>query len=125
MGLIMHRMKVMASKCADCIKTMSVVRVISHIDADGLTSAAIMSTALERAGIDHSIDFVRQLTNEILEKIAASTSDPVIFLDLGSGMLDKIKNLELKLLYLTTMYHRVIFRFILIRGYMGLMALMN
>jgi|GEM_PF-77790 len=36
-------------------------RIISHIDADGITSAAISSIALDRLKIPHYIEFVKQL----------------------------------------------------------------
>ncbi|MBU0846782.1 DHH family phosphoesterase, partial [Patescibacteria group bacterium] len=88
----MDRMKPMAQQCATLIKEQSAVRVISHIDADGLTSAAILCTALERAGVDYSVDFVRQLTEPILTQIANVNPQMVIFTDLGSGMCDKIGN---------------------------------
>jgi RecJ-like exonuclease len=84
-----------AQECADFIKEHSSAFVISHIDADGLTSAAIMGKALERAGIDYDIRFVKQLDNAVLAGIADNNAELVIFTDLGSGMLDAIKNLKL------------------------------
>ncbi|TFG97476.1 DHH family phosphoesterase [Candidatus Thorarchaeota archaeon] len=95
-GVLLHRMEPMASKCADLIKQQSVVHVVSHIDADGLTSAAILCTALERAGINYSVDFIRQLTDDSIKSIAAATSDLVIFTDLGSGMIEKINEFGIK-----------------------------
>jgi RecJ-like exonuclease len=84
-----------AQECADFIKKHSSALVVSHIDADGLTSAAIMGKALERAGIDCDIRFVKQLDSAALAGIADSDPELVIFTDLGSGMLDAIKTLNL------------------------------
>jgi len=84
-----------AQECADFIKKHSSAFVVSHIDADGLTSAAIMGKALERAGIDCDIRFVKQLDSTELTWIADSNPELVIFTDLGSGMLDAIKTLKL------------------------------
>lgn len=84
-----------AQECADFIKKHSSAFVVSHIDADGLTSAAIMGKALERAGIDYDIRFVKQLDSAALAGIADSNPELVIFTDLGSGMLDAIKTLKL------------------------------
>ncbi len=84
-----------AQECADFIKKHSSAFVVSHIDADGLTSAAIMGKALERAGIDYEIIFVKQLDSAALTGIADSNPELVIFTDLGSGMLDAIKTLKL------------------------------
>ncbi|MFZ3169395.1 MAG: DHH family phosphoesterase [Candidatus Methanoperedens sp.] len=84
-----------AKECADHIKKHSCALVVSHIDADGLTSAAIMGKALERAGIDSRIIFLRQLDQKNLQEIASRNPQLVIFTDLGSGMLDAIKSLKL------------------------------
>ena len=84
-----------AQECADFIKKYSSALVVSHIDADGLTSAAIMGKALERAGIDYDIRFVKQLDSAALAGIADNNPELVIFTDLGSGMLDAIKTLKL------------------------------
>ena len=65
--------------------------MVSHIDADGLTSAAIICTALERAGKEYYVEFVRQLDACILKGIADSNPDLTVFTDLGSGMLDQMK----------------------------------
>ncbi len=64
--------------------------VVSHVDADGLTSAAIICTALERAGMEYEALFFRQLDEAALDQIADSNPDMVIFTDLGSGMIQPI-----------------------------------
>ncbi len=84
-----------AMECAEYIKKHSYALVVSHIDADGLTSAAIMGKALERAGIDYDIRFIKQLDSPVLSGIADINPELVIFTDLGSGMLDAINALKL------------------------------
>ena len=79
-------MKRMAVRCAAAIKRHDRVQVVSHIDADGLTAAAIMCHALDRLGIERSVRFVKQLDKKILEEVA-DANIPTIFTDLGSGML--------------------------------------
>jgi len=64
--------------------------VVSHIDADGLTSAAIICTALERAGLNYRPIFFRQLDEPALDEISDYNPDLVIFTDLGSGMIQQI-----------------------------------
>ena len=81
-----------ARECADHIKKYTSALVVSHIDADGLASAAIMGKALERAGIDRRTIFVKQLDLKNLQDIASQNPELVIFTDLGSGMLDPIKS---------------------------------
>ncbi|MBU4138327.1 MAG: DHH family phosphoesterase [Euryarchaeota archaeon] len=84
-----------AQVCADFIKEHPSAIVVSHIDADGLTSAAIMGKALERAGIEYEVRFVKQLDSGVLTGIADINPELVIFTDLGSGMLDAISSLKL------------------------------
>ena len=87
----MEQMKARASQCADEIKKHSFVHVVSHIDADGLTSAAIICTALKRIDINYSTRFVKQLDDTIIADLADQNHDLVIFTDLGSGMLETMK----------------------------------
>ncbi len=84
-----------ASQCGSYIKKHTSALVVSHIDADGLTSAAIMGKALEREGIDYKIRFLRQLDLLSLNEIADINPELVIFTDLGSGMLAAIAELKL------------------------------
>jgi len=91
----MHRLETRASQCAVAILKENNIHVVSHIDADGLTSAAIMCTALERAGKDYTVDFVRQLDGSILGQIADTNPSITVFTDLGSGMLEQINALGL------------------------------
>ncbi len=84
-----------AAQCAEHIRKHSSILVVSHIDADGLTSAAIMGKALERAGIEYETRFAKQLDNATLAVIADQNPELVIFTDLGSGMLNAINSLKL------------------------------
>lgn len=79
-----------AKRCADAIRTAESVLVASHIDADGLTSAAIATRALERAAIPVRTTFFKQLDRSAIETIATIESDTVVFTDFGSGQLQDI-----------------------------------
>ncbi|MCZ7395453.1 MAG: DHH family phosphoesterase [Candidatus Methanoperedens sp.] len=84
-----------AAQCAVYIKKHTSALVVSHIDADGLTSAAIMGKALERGGIEYKTRFVKQLDLPSLNEIADMNPELIIFTDIGSGMLDAIGSLKL------------------------------
>jgi single-stranded-DNA-specific exonuclease len=75
---------------AEVIKTKKNLLVVSHVDADGLTAAAIVCTALERRGLDFQPKFFRQLDEAALNEVADHGADLVIFTDLGSGMIQQI-----------------------------------
>jgi RecJ-like exonuclease len=79
-----------ATACADRLRDADRVLLASHIDADGLTSAAIASTALERAGLAHEVVFKKQLDADEIASIAAMDYETVLFTDFGSGQLDVI-----------------------------------
>jgi len=81
-----------ALECADEIKKHNEVQLVSHIDADGITSAAIIATALERANIDYEMMFVKQLDETIVKDLADINPELTIFTDLGSGQLEHINN---------------------------------
>jgi len=81
-----------AGKCAEEIKKHKSVHVVSHIDADGLTSAGIICTALERGDFEYTTRFVKQLDEKVLDAVADENHEMVIFTDLGSGMCEQIKS---------------------------------
>ena len=66
------------------------IRVISHLDADGLSSAAIISKALRRRGNDFSLSIVRQLDEDVIKELSLENYNYFLFADLGSGFLSLI-----------------------------------
>jgi len=83
-----------ANACATRLREAPSVLVASHIDADGLASAGIAATVLERAGIETDVTFKNQLDENALEEIATREHDIVLFTDFGSGQLDQIAEHE-------------------------------
>ncbi|WP_424002435.1 DHHA1 domain-containing protein [Haloarcula salina] len=79
-----------ATACADRLRAADRVLLASHIDADGLTSAAVATTALSRADIPVETVFKKQLDATEIASIAAREYDTVLFTDFGSGQLDVI-----------------------------------
>ena len=72
------------SRAADRLTEADAVSLISHIDADGITSFSIISQALAREGIPVHPVFVRQLEPMTVPHIPKDDSLKV-FTDLGSG----------------------------------------
>ena len=79
-----------ARECARRLTEAEEVLLASHIDADGLTSAAIAATALERASVPFEVVFKNQLDEAEIASIAACRQETVLFTDFGSGQLDDI-----------------------------------
>ena len=77
----MKRLDKAAEAIARSILHCDSMRVISHNDADGITSAGLICNALLRAGIP----FQATLLNRLDESVLAGLEGPVIFCDMGSG----------------------------------------
>lgn len=78
-----------AQRCAERLDCEEVL-LASHIDADGLSSAAIAVTALERAGVSTTVVFKNQLDDEAIASIGNQDFETVLFTDFGSGQLETI-----------------------------------
>jgi single-stranded-DNA-specific exonuclease len=77
----------LAKRAAEKIRKYRFVRIVSHNDADGLTSAGIMAQALLRAGIRFQLSIAGRLDEALIEEVNRSISqgELVIFCDMGSG----------------------------------------
>ncbi len=75
---------------AKILKSKEDVLIVTHVDADGITSGAIAFHSLREAGIECEIKFVKQLDKERVEEVA-DTGKFVWFTDLGSGQIDLIE----------------------------------
>jgi RecJ-like exonuclease len=82
-----------AAEIADRLRAADRVHVVSHIDADGLASGAVATEALDRAGIDHDIEFVKTLTEDETRRVAEADHELVWFVDLGAGVVPLLEEL--------------------------------
>jgi single-stranded-DNA-specific exonuclease len=86
----MKRLEKDAEAIARSILRCDRMRVISHNDADGITSAGLLCSALKRA----QIPFHATLVNRLDETIVESIVGPVVFCDMGSGKPDLISKIK-------------------------------
>lgn len=80
------------------------IKVISHYDADGITSAAIFSKALQRWKKSFSLQIVKGLDEEFIKNLPEDHL--LIFLDLASGSLDYLKNKKTDIIILD--HHEIV-----------------
>ncbi len=66
------------------------IRLISHLDADGISSAAIIIKALNRRGMFYTLTILPQLKEEDVRQLAKEDYNYYVFTDLGSGELNVI-----------------------------------
>jgi RecJ-like exonuclease len=67
--------------------------ILCHIDCDGLASGAIMGKALMRMGVAFQIRAIKQFEEAALRECLANAS-VVVLMDMGSGNLDAISNID-------------------------------
>lgn len=73
------------------------IRVISHLDADGLSAAAIIVKTLLRENRKYCLSIIPQLTEEVAMQLAAEEYSFYLFTDIGTGQFDILrKSLEKK-----------------------------
>lgn len=96
-GILMDRygtFKEMVGSAAERFKEIGkkeTVRVISHLDADGITSCSILVRMLSSNSMRYSVSTVQQLTEEGIGQLAKEPYKVIVFSDLGSGMIPAIR----------------------------------
>jgi RecJ-like exonuclease len=68
------------------------VQIVSHFDTDGITSAAIITKALQRLGINFQLKIVKGLQESSFEELPQDKI--ILFVDLASNSFDYIKKLK-------------------------------
>jgi len=80
------------------------IKIISHYDTDGITSAAIFSRALQRWNKKFSLKIVKGLDEEFINSLPEN--EILIFLDLASNSMKYLKNKKTEIFILD--HHEVI-----------------
>ena len=70
------------------------IEIISHFDTDGITAVSIITKTLKKLDRIFSVRIVKNLEKELIENLPKEKI--ILFLDLGSGSLENIKNSGLK-----------------------------
>ncbi|MGL6298457.1 MAG: single-stranded-DNA-specific exonuclease RecJ, partial [Methanobacteriaceae archaeon] len=84
-------------KAKKIVESSEDIKIYSHIDCDGISAGAILSSILDRLGKEHEAEFVSLDQLEDLE----ITNDLTIFSDLGSGQnVDKLAKKSSKFIIL-------------------------
>jgi len=70
---------------SDLIKNGKDISVVTHIDCDGLTSGAIITKALIRAGAKVTVRTTKEMSAQTIKTMQADARDFHVITDLGSG----------------------------------------
>ena len=99
------RAREIAGTLDDSLGAGSYCVAISHHDADGISSASVIGSALARARARFTLRIVEELREDVLEEISQLHPDVLIFSDIGSGYLDLIKAKELAKMIIILDHH--------------------
>src|SRR3990167_7112726 len=83
-------------KAAEAFKQIDkkdVIRLISHLDADGISACAIMIKLLNNDNRKYSVSIVQQLNRAVLQQLASEPYNCFIFTDIGSGVISELKEI--------------------------------
>lgn len=94
----------LAIKRIDELSKTKPIKIISHYDTDGITSAAIFSRALQRWNKNFSLEIVKGLEESFINTLPEN--NVLIFLDLASNSLDILKNKKTEIFILD--HHEII-----------------
>ncbi|HEV8387948.1 MAG TPA: DHH family phosphoesterase [Nitrososphaera sp.] len=74
-----------SEKIRTAVENGNEISVVTHIDADGITSGSIIASALSRLGARFSVRAVPDMNASVIEKMMAEARDFYIITDLGGG----------------------------------------
>jgi RecJ-like exonuclease len=75
------------------VKLGNTVRIVTHNDADGISSGGILSVTTQRAGVPFKTSCHKKLDENLLIAIMNENLKIIIFSDFGSGYLDDISKI--------------------------------
>jgi len=80
----------LAAKVFSGIDKKQNIRLITHLDADGICAASIIVKAMNRDNRRYSLTVVPQLSDLIIESLKADDYETYLFTDIGSGKISSI-----------------------------------
>ncbi len=69
------------------------IRIISHLDSDGICAASILINALKHENRRYIVSIVQQLNKKIINKLVKEKYNYYVFTDIGSGQISAIGSL--------------------------------
>ena len=76
------------------IENDNIIRLISHNDADGLSSAGIIANAIKEEGGQFHITIVPRLKADVIRDVAKEKYELYVFSDMGSACIKQLNSLK-------------------------------
>ncbi|HEX9677683.1 DHH family phosphoesterase [Nitrososphaera sp.] len=83
---LISALKPFCDKIRSVVEAGSEIAVVTHLDADGITSGSIIATALARMGAKCAVRTVSDMTPAVIERMKAEDHEFYVITDLGGGM---------------------------------------
>ncbi len=83
-----------AGELAEIVHNSKEIHIVTHIDADGIAAGAIALQTLKRLGKKHSIEFIKQLDEQVMNRLKNENHNLVWFTDLGSSISDNSQSIN-------------------------------
>ncbi|HKZ61925.1 MAG TPA: DHH family phosphoesterase [Nitrososphaera sp.] len=82
---LVEALKPFCEKLRSVVENGSEIAVITHLDADGITSGSIVACAFARMGARYSVRAVSDMNPSVVEKMKSENRDFYVITDLGGG----------------------------------------
>jgi single-stranded-DNA-specific exonuclease len=86
---IYQALKAFCDKIECMVENEKEISIISHLDADGIASGSIISSALARLGAKCAVRTVSDMTLSVIDQMRSENHDFYIITDLGAGMVSE------------------------------------
>ena len=86
---MLNRAKEATDVLKEHIEKDSVIRIISHNDADGISSAAVIANALAEENVQFHTTIIPRLKEDVVNQLRHEKYDLFIFSDMGSAFVDE------------------------------------
>jgi single-stranded-DNA-specific exonuclease len=84
-------LKPFCEKLRSVVENGSEIAIVTHLDADGITSGSIIAIALKRMGARYSIRAVSDMNSAVVEKMKSDNRDFHVVTDLGGGWASNLR----------------------------------
>lgn len=88
---LVQALKPFCEKLRSAVENGSELAVVTHLDADGITSGSIVASALGRMGARYSVRAVSDMSNSVIEKMKSESHDFYVITDLGGGWASQLR----------------------------------
>jgi RecJ-like exonuclease len=88
---LVEALKPFCEKLRSVVEDGSEIAVVTHLDADGITSGSIVASALKRMSARYSVRAVSDMNPAVIEKMKSENRDFYIITDLGGGWASQLR----------------------------------